>query len=132
MDRAACTQPADGPEERPSRFLVRDRAGQFTEALDAALAGAGIDVVKIPPRSPRANAICERITSTLRRELFDRLLIVNEHHLRQILTEYLQHYNTGRRTVPSASTHRPKPTLLRPNRSTSPSIGSAGNKSSAD
>ena len=29
-------------------------------------------------------------------ELFDRVLIVNEHHLRQVLTEYLQHYNTAR------------------------------------
>ena len=38
------------------RFLVRDRAGQFTETLDAVLAGAGIEAVKIPPRSPRANA----------------------------------------------------------------------------
>jgi putative transposase len=42
------------------------------------------------------NAICERIIGTLRRELLDRLLIVNEHHLRQVLTEYLQHYNTAR------------------------------------
>jgi transposase InsO family protein len=32
----------------------------------------------------------------LRRELFDRLLIVNEDHLRQVLTEYLLHYNTAR------------------------------------
>ena len=38
------------------RFLVRDRAGQFTASLDTVLAGAGIEAVKIPPRSPRANA----------------------------------------------------------------------------
>ena len=44
----------------------------------------------------RANAICERIIGTLRRELFDRLLIVNEHHLRRVLTEYLRHYNAAR------------------------------------
>ena len=38
------------------RFLVRDRAGQFTTAFDAVPAGAGINTVKIPPRSPRATA----------------------------------------------------------------------------
>ena len=42
------------------------------------------------------NAICERVIGTLRREVFDRLLIVNEHHLRRVLTEYLLHYNTAR------------------------------------
>ena len=41
------------------RFLARDRAGQFTTAFDAVLADAGIEVAKIPPRSPRANAINE-------------------------------------------------------------------------
>ena len=39
-------------------FLVRDRAGPFTASFDAVLAGAGIEAVKIPPRSPRANAFC--------------------------------------------------------------------------
>jgi putative transposase len=43
-----------------------------------------------------SNAICERMIGTLRRELFDRLLIVNEHHLRRVLTEYMVHYNTAR------------------------------------
>jgi transposase InsO family protein len=44
----------------------------------------------------RGNAICERMIGTLRRELLDWLLIINEHHLRQVLAEYLQHYNTAR------------------------------------
>ncbi len=49
-----------GERAKRFRFLVRDRAGQFTEAFDAVLSVAGIEVVKIPPRSPRANAYAER------------------------------------------------------------------------
>jgi putative transposase len=43
-----------------------------------------------------ARTICERMIGTLRRELFDRLLIVSEYHLRRVLTEYLRHYNAAR------------------------------------
>ena len=78
------------------RFLIRDRAGQFTGAFDTVFQADGIRILASPPRAPRANAICERIIGTLRREVLDRLLIVNEHHLRQVLAEYLAHYNTAR------------------------------------
>ena len=113
------------------KFLIRDRAGQFTSSFDAVFTAEGIRILASPPQAPRANAICERIIGTLRRELLDRLLIVNEHHLRQVLTEYLRHYNTARPHVPSASSHRLR---LTPGhrRSTWLSTGSAGNKSSAD
>jgi putative transposase len=59
-------------------FLVRDRAGQFTSSFDAVLAGAGIEVVKIPPRSPRANAYAERFVLTARTEVTDRMLIFGD------------------------------------------------------
>jgi putative transposase len=78
------------------RFLIRDRAGQFTGSFDAVFTAEGIRILASPPQAPRANAICERIIGTLRRELLDRLLIINEHHLRRALTEYLRHYNTTR------------------------------------
>ncbi|MEV1120275.1 integrase core domain-containing protein [Actinosynnema sp. NPDC049800] len=78
------------------RFLIRDRAGQFTTSFDAVLAGAGIKVVKIPPRCPRANAHAERFVGTIRREATDRLLILNEHHLRTVLDRYAAHYNHRR------------------------------------
>ena len=62
------------------------------------------------------NAICERMIGTLRRELLDRLLIVDEHHLRRVLTEYLRHYNAarphralGQLTPAQAGTHPPEP-----------------------
>ena len=78
------------------KFLIRDRAGQFTSSFDAVFTAEGMRVLRSPPQAPRANAICERMAGTLRRELLDQLLIVNEHHLRRALTEYLQHYNAAR------------------------------------
>jgi putative transposase len=78
------------------RFLVRDRAGQFIGAFDAVLSGAGIEVVKIPPRSPRANAYAERWVRTARAEVTDRMLIVGPRHLRAVLNEYAAHYNQHR------------------------------------
>jgi putative transposase len=78
------------------RVLIRDRAGQFTTTFDAVLAGAGVTVCKIPPRSPQANAYAERFVLTARTEMTDRMLILNERHLRRTLDEYARHYN-GRR-----------------------------------
>ena len=82
--------------ERAARFLIRDRAGQFTEAFDSVLASAGIEVVKIPPRSPRANAHAERWVRTARAEVTDRMLIAGPRHLRAVLDEYAAHYNQHR------------------------------------
>jgi putative transposase len=78
------------------RFLIRDRAGQFTEAFDAVLSAAGIEVVKIPPRSPRANAYSERWVRTARAEVTDRMLITGPRHLRSVLDQYVTHFNQHR------------------------------------
>jgi hypothetical protein len=60
------------------------------------LADAGIEVVKIPPRCPRANCYAERLVLTVRTELTDRMLIFGERHLRQALAVYAAHYNARR------------------------------------
>jgi transposase InsO family protein len=78
------------------RFLVRDRAGQFTAAFDAVLADAGIEVVKIPPRCPRANCFAERFVLTVRTEVTNRMLIFGERHLRSVLAQFSLHYNRQR------------------------------------
>ena len=90
------------------RFLARDRAGQFTDSFDAVLAAAGIQAMKIPPRSPRANAFTERFVLTARTEVTDRMLIFGERHLRAVLAEYEAHYN-GRRPHRSRQLHPPRP-----------------------
>ena len=113
-----------------AKFLIRDRAGQFTGCFDAVFTAEGIRIPASPPQAPRANAICEQMIGTLRREVFDRLLIVNEHHLRRMLTKYLLHYNTAR---PHRSLGQLAPAQVTPGhrKPTSPSTGSAGNKSLA-
>jgi len=98
------------------KFLIGDRAGQFTGAFDAVFTAEGIRILASPPQAPRANAICERMIGTLRRELLDRLLIVNERHLRRVLTEYLRHYNAARPhrslgQLAPAQAHTPPPEI---------------------
>lgn len=113
MDHPADPQRPHG-SWRPAaefRFLVRDRAGQFTASFDAVLADAGITVLKIPPRAPRANAHAERFVRTVRAEVTDRMLTFGERHLRTVLTEYTGHYN-GRRPHRSRDLRPPRPDHL--------------------
>jgi transposase InsO family protein len=82
----------------PGKVPVLDpgRAGPFTEAFDVVLSGAGIEVVKIPSQSPRADAYAERWVRTVRAEVTDRVLIAGPRHLRSVLDEYIAHYNRHR------------------------------------
>jgi putative transposase len=97
-----------GERAEAFRFLIRDRASQFTIAFDAVLAAAGIEVLKIPASCPRANAYAERFVLTVRTELTDRMLILGGRHLRQLLAEYARHYN-GRRPHRSRQLRPPRP-----------------------
>ncbi|GAA3710954.1 hypothetical protein GCM10022224_090520 [Nonomuraea antimicrobica] len=69
---------------------------KFTDSFEEVFAGDDIHVLKVPPRSPRANAFAERWVRTARAECTDRLLIFDEPHLRTVLDEYADHYNRHR------------------------------------
>jgi putative transposase len=78
------------------KFLIRDRDTRFTAAFDAVFASIGIRVITTPVRAPRANAIAERWIGSVRRECTDRVLIAGPRHLRHVLGEYVDHYDTHR------------------------------------
>jgi putative transposase len=73
--------------DRASRleYLIRDRDSKFTATFDAVLTGEGVQIVRSPIGAPRANAVAERWIASLRRELLDRILIINRRQLEHIL-----------------------------------------------
>jgi putative transposase len=91
------------------RFLIRDRDAKFAAAFDAVFTAIDIRIVKTPVRTPRANAIAERFVGTIRRELLDRVLIVNRRHAAIVLREFQHHYNDHRphRALGQAAPLRP-------------------------
>ena len=79
-----------------SRSLVRDRDAKFTTSFDVVFASEGMEIIRTPVRAPGANAICERVVGTLRRECLDRMVIFGRGHLEAVLTVYFAHYNGHR------------------------------------
>ncbi|MBS2531239.1 DDE-type integrase/transposase/recombinase [Catenulispora sp. NF23] len=81
---------------RKLKSLIRDRDTEFTDSFDPIFTDEGIRILKSPARAPRSNAICERAIGELRRELFNRMTIINEERPRRTLTTYLAHRNKSR------------------------------------
>ena len=77
----------DGPT-----YLIRDNDDKFGRRFDAVAEGTGIDVVKIPPRSPNLNPICERFLGSVRRECLDHVVILSERQLHRVLRKYVEIY----------------------------------------
>jgi transposase InsO family protein len=78
------------------RYLIHDRDNIFARHLDESITALGLSVLKSPPHCPKANAICERVIGTIRRECLDWLIPMSEGHLRSILKSWVEHYNRGR------------------------------------
>ncbi len=78
------------------RFLIHDRDSNFSKAFDGVFACEGIKVIATPVRAPNANAYAERWVRSVREECLDKLLVINETHLRRVLHEYVTYYNNAR------------------------------------
>ncbi|WP_189220823.1 MULTISPECIES: integrase core domain-containing protein [Streptomyces] len=98
------------------RFLLRDRDGKYGAAFDTVFEAEELEVILSAPRVPRMNAHCERIIGSIRREMLDHVLIVNEVHARQVLAAYRRHYNAhrphqARQQLPPDAKERPDATV---------------------
>jgi putative transposase len=97
------------------KFLIRDRDAKFTAAFGTVFTSAAVRIIRTPVRAPRANAITERWISSARRECLDRMLITSQRHLRLVLGECIDHYDTHRphralqQSPPAGRPHPPAP-----------------------
>ena len=84
------------PADHSYRFLLHDRDSIFSRELDQHVQNLGLRVLKTPPQCPQANALCERLLGTLRRECLDFIIPLAENHVRRLLAAWIPHYNHGR------------------------------------
>jgi len=79
------------PWDEAPRFLMRDRDGIYGAAFTRRVAGLGIEEVKSAPRSPWQNPFVERVIGSLRRELINHVVVLDERHLKRLMNEYLDY-----------------------------------------
>jgi transposase InsO family protein len=82
--------------DRLHRYVIHDRDSIYSEDVDRTLAAMGLTVLRTPVRAPQANAFCERLVGTIRRECLDFVVPLHQRHLRQTLQAWVAHYNRGR------------------------------------
>ena len=93
----ACNFTADLEEDgRRIRFVVRDRDTKFTTSFDEVFASIGVESIRTPVRSPKANAFAERWVRTVREECLEQLLVYSRRHLESVLAQYVNYYNQAR------------------------------------
>jgi transposase InsO family protein len=76
--------------------LIRDRDKKYGPQFSALAIHSGIDVIKTPFRTPKANAFCERFMGSLKRECLDHSLVIHQRHLRRLVKEYRAYFNEER------------------------------------
>jgi transposase InsO family protein len=84
------------PWDTAPRYLLRDRDAIYSVVFQQRIKSMGIKEVKIAPRSPWQNPYCERLIGSLRREVLDQVIVLNDRHLRRVLTAYLSYYHHSR------------------------------------
>jgi putative transposase len=84
------------PSDHSHSFVIHDCDSIFSVEMDEQLQSFGLRVLKTPVRAPQANAYCERLIGTMRREFLDFVIPLGEKHLRRLMREWVSHYNQAR------------------------------------
>ena len=84
------------PFDQAPAYLIRDNDAKYGPHFEAVATGTGIELLRTPIKAPRANALCERVLGSVRRECLDHVLILGEEHLRRLLKEYVAFFNQAR------------------------------------
>ncbi len=84
------------PFGKAPKYLIRDNDAKYGQLFTAVAVGTGIEVLRTPIHAPRANAICERLLGSVRRECLDHILVVSDVHLHRVLAEYTRYFNRSR------------------------------------
>jgi transposase InsO family protein len=84
------------PGDHTYRYMIHDRDRIYSKDLDQSVESMGVQVLRTPVRSPKANGFCERLVRSARRECLDFLIPLSENHLKRTLVEWVAHYNHGR------------------------------------
>jgi transposase InsO family protein len=79
-----------------SSHLVLDRDTTFSAAVVAAIESMGLKPTRTSYQSPWQNGVAERFVGTVRRDLLDHVIVVDDEHLRRLLGEYLAYYHGDR------------------------------------
>ena len=87
---------ACGMSREPPRYLIHDRDGCFGASFNRRVASLGINQIRTPVKSPKANAIAERWVRTIRNECLDHRLIMTHQHLQRTVAEFIAYYNRWR------------------------------------
>ena len=101
------------PWESAPRYLRRDRDAIYSAVCQSRVKNLGIEEVKIAPCSPWHNPYCERFIGSLRRDVLDHIVVLNERHLQRVLTAYIS-YDHRFRTHLSLAMDCPQPRAVEP------------------
>jgi transposase InsO family protein len=84
------------PYDAAPKYLIFDRATNFNEEVVGTIKSFGIEPKRTSFRSPWQNGVAERFVGNCRRDMLDHVIVLNERHLKRLMSEYVHYYHDDR------------------------------------